>query len=174
MVLHKRKGLELLARHGALVVAATRRIERIERLVGEIKDSGGTATAVQCDICDDESGCVFQEIPNCAVPCAGPGAVCEDGNKCNKGTCIKNPDVDSNYPYICTFEDITSTCIDNNPCTKDSCAPASGCTTTPVTASCDDGNPCTKDDVCGDDNVCSGTEKECPGLGDQTGTSNSC
>jgi NAD(P)-dependent dehydrogenase (short-subunit alcohol dehydrogenase family) len=45
----------LLARHGALVVAAARRIERIERLVGEIKDSGGTATAVQCDICDDES-----------------------------------------------------------------------------------------------------------------------
>ena len=53
-------------------------------------------------------------------------------------------------------------CDDNNPCTVDSCDPASGCahTTVSLGSACDDGNACTVGDSCGGD-VCAGIAKNC-------------
>ena len=48
------------------------------------------------------------------------------------------------------------TCDDGNPCTDDSCVPASGCAKTNNTASCTDGNACTTADVCAA-GVCTGS-----------------
>ncbi len=60
----------LLARHGAHVVAAARRIDRVERVVADIKNAGGTATAIQCDVCDDDSitNCISQTIATYGCP----------------------------------------------------------------------------------------------------------
>jgi NADP-dependent 3-hydroxy acid dehydrogenase YdfG len=44
-----------LAAEGFHVVAAARRIDRLAALVTEIHQSGGTATAVECDVTDDGS-----------------------------------------------------------------------------------------------------------------------
>ena len=41
-----------LAAEGATVVAAARRLDRLEELVAEIAAAGGTAHAVQCDVAD--------------------------------------------------------------------------------------------------------------------------
>ena len=53
------------------------------------------------------------------------------------------------------------TCNDNNPCTNDSCDPASGCVFTNNTNACDDGNACTTNDVCGGGS-CHGTAVPTP------------
>jgi NAD(P)-dependent dehydrogenase (short-subunit alcohol dehydrogenase family) len=60
----------LLAGHGAHVVAAARRIDRVERLVAEIEKSGGTATGVACDVCDDDSiaNCISHAIATYGCP----------------------------------------------------------------------------------------------------------
>ena len=60
----------VLAKHGAHVVAAARRLDRVERLVAEIKESGGTAIAVQCDVCDDDSiaRCISAAIETFGCP----------------------------------------------------------------------------------------------------------
>jgi len=52
-------------------------------------------------------------------------------------------------------------CNDNNPCTNDSCDPASGCVFSNNTATCDDGNPCTAGDVCAG-GACGGTPITAP------------
>ena len=46
---------QVLADAGASVVVAARRIEKLDQLVTRIKDSGGTATAVQMDVTDQGS-----------------------------------------------------------------------------------------------------------------------
>ncbi len=43
------------AAEGAVVVAAARRLERLEPLVEEIRKEGGEALAVQCDVTDEDS-----------------------------------------------------------------------------------------------------------------------
>jgi hypothetical protein len=48
-------------------------------------------------------------------------------------------------------------CNDNNPCTTDSCAPATGCVHTNNTNPCDDGNLCTQTDTC-QGGVCVGSD----------------
>ena len=54
------------------------------------------------------------------------------------------------------------TCDDGQPCTKDSCAPASGCQHLPMTSEgCDDGDACTQSDTCDDQGTCAGTAKAC-------------
>ena len=47
-------------------------------------------------------------------------------------------------------------CNDNNPCTDDSCNPATGCVHTNNTIPCDDGSACTTGDTCGG-GICAGT-----------------
>jgi len=51
-------------------------------------------------------------------------------------------------------------CNDNNPCTDDSCNPATGCEHVNNTAACNDGNACTDNDTCGG-GVCAGTGIVC-------------
>jgi hypothetical protein len=53
------------------------------------------------------------------------------------------------------------TCNDSNPCTDDSCDPASGCFFANNTSACDDGNNCTTGDVCGG-GTCTGTPITAP------------
>ena len=43
-----------LASHGAAVVVAARRKDRLDALAGEIRDGGGRALAVECDVTDQE------------------------------------------------------------------------------------------------------------------------
>jgi hypothetical protein len=52
-------------------------------------------------------------------------------------------------------------CDDNNPCTDDSCNPASGCVHDNNAAPCDDGNACTSNDTCGGGMCHSGGPTNC-------------
>ena len=56
---------------------------------------------------------------------------------------------------------INVVCDDKNPCTDDSCDPATGCVNTANTAKCDDGNACTTGDVCADKVCAPGTAVSC-------------
>ncbi|MDF1750229.1 MAG: glucose 1-dehydrogenase [Alphaproteobacteria bacterium] len=47
--------VRLFAREGAKVVAAARRIERINSMVGELEQDGLNAAAVECDVTDEKS-----------------------------------------------------------------------------------------------------------------------
>ena len=49
----------------------------------------------------------------------------------------------------------TISCDDGNPCTDDTCNPASGCVHTNNTSPCNDGNACTTNDTCGG-GICNG------------------
>ena len=69
------------------------------------------------------------------------GSQCTAGDACQSGSCLSGAPVD---------------CDDHNPCTDDSCDPASGCVHSNNAAICDDGNQCTTGDVCGG-GVCKGT-----------------
>lgn len=44
-----------LARRGATVFLVARRLDRLEQIVEEIRQAGGTATALECDVTDDAS-----------------------------------------------------------------------------------------------------------------------
>ena len=102
--------------------------------------SGGTCvggTGVSCDdnnpcttdTCDPVNGC--QHTNNTLA--------CDDGNACTTGdTCSGSACVGGAAPN----------CNDNNPCTDDTCNPATGCAHTNNTAPCNDGNPCTTNDTC--------------------------
>src|SRR5262249_54261896 len=98
------------------------------------------------------------------------GTSCSDGNACNGVETCQNGTCAAGTPPVC---------VDNNPCTADSCDPISGCVFAPVpdgTAcsgtvcgsastcrqgmcipstgpNCDDGNPCTADS-CAADGTC--------------------
>jgi NADP-dependent 3-hydroxy acid dehydrogenase YdfG len=50
-----------LANEGFHVVAAARRVERLQAVVAEIKAAGGTATAIGCDVTDDDSVAALAE-----------------------------------------------------------------------------------------------------------------
>ena len=56
---------------------------------------------------------------------------------------------------------INVVCDDKNPCTDDSCDPATGCVNTANTAKCDDDNACTTGDVCADKVCTPGTAVSC-------------
>ncbi len=89
------------------------------------------------DSCKPQTGCLH-------APASGD---CSDGNactapdKCGDGACIPGLPVD---------------CDDSNPCTQDSCKPATGCSHTPVEKPCDDGNACSSNDQC-KGGICTGT-----------------
>jgi hypothetical protein len=114
--------------------------------------AAGPDAICQQSFCDPETG-------QCALIADHEGFACEDGDactigdKCVAGTCVPG---------------VPNTCGDNNPCTDDSCDPATGCLFVNNVLPCDDGNVCTTSDmcfegacqagnplVCNDDNVCS-------------------
>jgi hypothetical protein len=81
------------------------------------------------DSCAPAQGCIH--APN-TVPCED-GDVCTVGDQCEGGQCVHGPEV---------------SCDDGNPCSDDSCDPATGCVHVPNQLDCDDGNACTGGDHC--------------------------
>ena len=81
------------------------------------------------DSCNPASGCVYT---NNAAACSDSD-VCTTGDRCSGGTC-SGPGMLS--------------CSDGNPCTDDSCVPASGCAFPNNSATCDDGRQCTTGERC--------------------------
>ncbi len=94
------------------------------------------------DGCDPIKGCVH--LPN--------SATCTDGNACTVGeACSKG---------LCQGA-LFAVCNDANPCTDDSCDPASGCVYAQTSKSCDDGNACTTADVCTAGTCIGGAAPDC-------------
>jgi|GEM_PF-1521465 len=114
-------------------------------------DDGNACTA---DTCDPQAGCQHAVVPD-GTPCPD-GNLCNGSETCQAGTCT------AGTPLVCD---------DGNPCTTDTCDPATGCV---FTYACDDGNPCTADTCdpqagcrhvpvadgtpCPDGDLCNGTE----------------
>ncbi|MBP7147259.1 MAG: DUF11 domain-containing protein [Acidobacteria bacterium] len=83
------------------------------------------------DSCDTVLGCVY--TPNDANPCSDD-SLCTTEDHCSAGACVGTPVV----------------CNDENGCTDDTCAPATGeCVYTNAPNPCEDGSVCTVNDVCG-------------------------
>ena len=125
--------------------------------------------------CSDANACTENDA--CAAGACKPGTakVCTDGNPCTTDTCYTASGCA--YPATggscddgskCTTYDFCSggqctgtnplSCADNNPCTDDGCAPATGCTFTPngATAPCYSAPAVTKDK-----GPCKGGTKTC-------------
>src|SRR5262249_18759308 len=74
------------------------------------------------------------------------GNACTTNDTCAGGTCVGGPALN---------------CNDNNVCTADSCAPATGCQHANVPGACDDGNACTTTDACSNGNCVGGRPLNC-------------
>lgn len=82
------------------------------------------------DGCDPGSGCTH----------VNASGACEDGDLCTAGETCQDGQCRGGA---------ATPCDDGNPCTQDSCDPATGsCVFKPVTVSCEDGNACTTGDRC--------------------------
>src|SRR5262249_36416696 len=92
--------------------------------------------------CDPASGC--KHVNNTA-PCSD-GNACTTGDTCSGGVCVGGP---------------APNCNDNNPCTDDSCDPATGCKHVNNTAPCNDGNACTTNDTCSGGTCVGGPAPNC-------------
>jgi cysteine-rich repeat protein len=140
-------------------------------------DDGNACTADTCDpsagcsfvdmplACDDSNPCTTSDFCQ-AGACAGQGELtCDDGNGCTDDSCdavlgcIAVPNAEScDDGNACTtvdgctngqcVGDIALVCDDENHCTKDSCAPGTGCVTEANNAPCNDQNGCTVADGC--------------------------
>jgi len=82
-------------------------------------------------------------------------AICRSANGCEASDKGQFTSAD------CGFDCGALDCNDENPCTDDSCTPATGCVNTDNSAPCDDGNACTTGDVCADGSCTPGTPKIC-------------
>lgn len=85
------------------------------------------------DTCDPAKGCQHAAVAT-GLPCSD-GNACTDADACIRGTCVSGAPV---------------SCEDLNPCTADSCSPATGCQHLPVTdgVSCAGTSPCSALDAC--------------------------
>ena len=157
------------------------------------KTCGDDGCGGTCGACGNGYLCVEQVCEaDCAAWCSGRDCgpagplsecdcgSCEDDNACTADLCL----ADGSCSWVpqygacddgdgCTIDDhcALETCIgtpvpcdDQNPCTVDSCDPATGLCTFDAGAAqdldCDDGIPCTHDEVC-DDGACLGVQKAC-------------
>ncbi len=102
-------------------------------------DDGNACTE---DSCDPDLACVHLELG--PEPC-DDGSACTTGDHCEAGQCVGAEVV----------------CADGNPCTADSCDPATGCLFAPLSGPCDDGNPCTDGDFCEGGQCQPGLNPEC-------------
>jgi hypothetical protein len=115
--------------------------------------------------CDDKNACTTNDTCSGGSCVGGPPPNCNDGNVCTDDSCNPaagcvhtNNTTPCNDSNACTTNDTCSggTCVggpppncdDTNPCTDDSCKPATGCVHTNNTAPCSDGNACTTNDTC--------------------------
>ena len=85
----------------------------------------------QCtaDFCQGEAGCLSEPLT---------GDQCDDGDACTAADACQNG--------VCGGEPVV--CVDDNPCTDDSCDSALGCLNEPNQLPCDDEDPCTVNDTC--------------------------
>ena len=117
-------------------------------------------------LCDDGDLCNGFETCEAGVGCqSGVSLDCNDGNVCTDDSCdavdgcvhvLNGADCDDGN--VCTVGDKCSAgkcgyggllgCDDDNPCTNDSCDPATGCLHLLNSAPCNDGDLCTLNDVC--------------------------
>jgi hypothetical protein len=133
------------------------------------------------DSCAPATGCVHAPV---STGCCQGGVVCPAADQCTATSSCSTP----NTPTTGTCAaGAALNCDDNNPCTTDSCDPASGCSHTPTTGgACDDSNACTTGDTCNngtctgtplqcsDNNVCNGIETCDPATGCVAGTPPNC
>jgi hypothetical protein len=115
--------------------------------------------------CNDGSACTTNDTCQGGTCVGGPPPDCDDNNVCTTDTCnpatgcvFTNNTVACDDGNACTMNDTCANgacvggpapnCNDSNPCTDDSCNPATGCVHTNNTAPCDDGNACTTTDAC--------------------------
>ncbi|MBM4394752.1 MAG: hypothetical protein FJ087_03570 [Deltaproteobacteria bacterium] len=93
------------------------------------------------DSCDPKKGCVYTVV----------GGACDDGSLCTTDdACLPNG--------VCSGKPVS--CDDKNGCTKDSCAPATGCAHEATAGACNDGNACTSGDSCAT-GTCMGAPTDC-------------
>ncbi len=124
-------------------------------LVGETCGQGKCSSGSQAncedgnpctdDSCDSTAGCVHAAN---TAPCFD-GDFCTSGDQCSAGACVGKQVV---------------SCEDGNPCTLDTCTPASGCAHEPSAGSCDDGNLCTEGDSCSAGKCLPGKAADCNDL----------
>jgi RHS repeat-associated protein len=130
--------------------------------------------------CDDGSACTTNDACNAASICAGTPKPTDDNNACTTDACdaatgtvghaptaAGTSCADANQCNGAETCDGSGACQsstplstdDNNPCTSDSCDPATGVHHTPLSAgtSCNDGSVCTTGDVCDGAGSCTGT-----------------
>jgi hypothetical protein len=115
--------------------------------------------------CDDGSLCTTGDTCAAGSCAGGPALDVDDSNECTDDSC--DPAIGAvNLANIAPCDDgslctTVDTCADGacqggspldvddaNPCTDDSCDPATGAVYADNTASCDDGDTCTEGDVC--------------------------
>jgi len=90
--------------------------------------------ACTTDSCSPGDGCHHDPVPNCC----NTDSQCADSDQCTTNErCVNNACVSD--PVVCN---------DNNPCTDDSCNPATGCVVTNNNDPCNDNNACTTNDTC--------------------------
>jgi hypothetical protein len=117
------------------------------------------------DPCTDANACTAPDVCKAGQCAPGAAVVCDDKNPCTDDSCdqatgcvfLSNDDL-CNDGDACTLADhcakgecisnLTDTCDDGNPCTKDSCTPATGCAHENLDIPCSDGNACTLGDKC--------------------------
>jgi len=148
------------------------------------RDGCDPATGQCQNLADDEAACSDGDGCTTGDHCEGGhcvstgGSSCDDGNPCTDDGCIAGtgecthepntaPCSDSN---ACTQGEVCAagacqpgtpvTCDDQNPCTTDSCNPATGCVFAPNADACDDGDACTVNDAC-TGGICAGAPRSC-------------
>ena len=91
-------------------------------------------------------------LGTCTV--APSGYQCADSNPCNGTEVCQNGQCVAGQPLDC---------VNTNPCTVDSCDPATGCVHDPVMdgTSCSNGNPCDGEETCQSGNCAMGDPKDC-------------
>jgi hypothetical protein len=105
----------------------------------DLKVAAGTACAT------DNNPCTTDECDGIMASCQHPnlpdGTSCSDGNLCNGAETCRTG--------VCTAG-APPNCNDNNPCTADTCVPATGCVHTVLAngTSCSDGNLCNGSETC--------------------------
>ena len=91
-------------------------------------------------LCEDGSPCTMDKChPKKGCKHLPVGGACDDGDLCTAGDVCKGGGCLGGAPVACN---------DGNPCTDDSCDPATGCTSADNAAACNDGNACTAGDGC--------------------------
>ena len=100
------------------------------KIGGTCVSAGAKADANPCLVCDPATDSKSWTLL--------VGLKCDDGNACTTG--------DACTDGLCTGQ--LASCFDDNGCTADTCAPATGCLFKAISGDCDDDNACTLDDKC--------------------------